>query len=140
MSLVPTYVRTPLGGWYRDPTFGQDFWFVCFDDKPPEIELVLADRQLVAMGREPSKANVESLSRELLGRVFSPSFSIRVLGKAGRLFTVRGCEGFWDASSVEVTLSERTCIKLKGLQFIRNGDLLGVEQPSGDGIYYDLSQ
>jgi hypothetical protein len=42
MSLVPTYVQSTSGKWYKDPVIRSDNWFVCWDDDEP-IELVIAE-------------------------------------------------------------------------------------------------
>lgn len=40
MSLVPTYVQSSTGRWYKNPVVKGEDWFVCWDDDEP-IELVI---------------------------------------------------------------------------------------------------
>ena len=40
MSLVPTFVQSTSGKWYKNPVIKGDDWFICWDDDEP-IELVV---------------------------------------------------------------------------------------------------
>lgn len=89
MSLVPTYVQSTSGKWYKNPVIEAEdgTWFVCWDDDDP-IELVIAED-----GPEPDGA---------INRLRGEGWDVRLGRKhqgpiAGRFFNgkLRPTRGAW---------------------------------------------
>lgn len=64
MSLVSTYVRAKDGLFYRNPEFGGDGWFICFDDDDP-VEIVIKWKNEAGYGKKQSKAQAIEILAEL---------------------------------------------------------------------------
>jgi len=86
MSMVPTFVKTTAGKYFKNPVAQGDWGFICFDDRDPP-ELVLRGRA--------SKGQ----AKRLLTQLEIPHKEIRP-GRGGqRIFSKGGKARFDDASS-----------------------------------------
>jgi len=128
MSLVPTFVQSAEGNWYKNPTIrGEKYdegkkwkWFVCWDDDEP-IELV------IAMEFYTDPMEIVKLLKDFGWKV---AIGFRNLS-ANRVFG----DNWFFAAGRSYCVDQRSA-PTDALFAAHGIKSLGKEMPSVDGVYY----
>lgn len=118
MSMVPTFVQSKEGNWYRNPVVKGDGWFICWDDDEP-IELVV-DRD-------------KSTIWQVLELLRKDGWHLKKTGRA--VYNKRSFDGVGFKDAVSCFLKQVLNGPLDRMIDLSDGEKL-KGKPKGEGVLY----